>query len=299
MKRAFSAVGVLLLLLAVHPANAEGNSVVVAKEHFKAGRELYKKGQYQDAIGEFRKAYKAKPHPVMYFNIAQCYEKLGDVGNALSNYREYLHQLPDADDRPTVEATLQTLEAKLKETQVQPLIINTTPSGATVRLDGEPAGSTPISKSVKAAVHTVEISLPGYEPAQRDIETSAEHSSQIDMTLRPLAAKLTPVYADNPLPAAATPGVSVQAAPTGPRKRLWTWLALGAGGAFAAGGALLGASAQSDANKLTTASTPWSQAQAQNLYNGSHSKAVEANACYGLAIAAVVTGGILFFVEGR
>ena len=73
-----------------------------AKRHFDQGVRLYKQARYKDAIAEFEAAYRERPHGVIFFNIAQSYEKLGDLGQALRAYHQYLRELPTADDRETV-----------------------------------------------------------------------------------------------------------------------------------------------------------------------------------------------------
>src|SRR5574342_658334 len=60
-----------------------------AKARFKRGTDLYRQARYREAIAEFQAAYKLRPHGVLQFNIAQCYEKLGDIPAALTSYHAY------------------------------------------------------------------------------------------------------------------------------------------------------------------------------------------------------------------
>src|SRR5690242_17142451 len=86
-----------------------------AKAHFNKGTAFYSQARYEEAIAEFEAAYRAKPHGVINYNLAQCYEKLGDIGKALSKYQDYLREVPDAKDRGTVEVAIANLQRRLDE----------------------------------------------------------------------------------------------------------------------------------------------------------------------------------------
>src|SRR5690242_3050488 len=97
--RVFAVAAVAVLLLAADKPDA---ATAEAKVHFAKGTKFYKQARYKDAISEFEAAYKARPHGVLFFNIAQSYEKLGDIPSALRNYHEYLRAIPNADDKGNV-----------------------------------------------------------------------------------------------------------------------------------------------------------------------------------------------------
>jgi hypothetical protein len=306
--RTFFALTSLVILLGASPGLASSTSS--ARQHFNLGRDLYRQARYLDAIAEFRAAYKAKPHPVIFFNLAQCYEKLGDTANALKNYREYLRQLPQAEDRGRVETVIQNLAIRLKEGAIQPLIINSSPPDATVLVDGEAVGSTPVKRETKAGTHLLEITLPDYLPLTREVETSAEHATQVDLMLqrnpdRPAAAEGAPSLA--PRAAAAESTVPSSSSLTArveppPKPRVWTWVALGLGGGTAVAGTLFGISAKSEADQLTRPSnqTPYtSRTAADSVYNSSKSKAAIANGFFIASAVCVAAGTTLFFVEEK
>lgn len=88
-----------------------------AKAHFNKGTAFYSQARYEDAIAELEAAYRAKPHGVINYNLAQCYEKLGDISKALAKYQDYLREVPDAKDRATVESVIANLQRRLDEQQ--------------------------------------------------------------------------------------------------------------------------------------------------------------------------------------
>ena len=97
------------------PLPAEAKATETARRHFDRGARLYKQARYREAIAAFEAAYKARPHGVILFNIAQCHEKLGDLAAAWKSYDAYLKAIPNADDRETVTIAMQNLQKRLAE----------------------------------------------------------------------------------------------------------------------------------------------------------------------------------------
>ncbi|MHB8878490.1 MAG: tetratricopeptide repeat protein [Myxococcaceae bacterium] len=85
---------------------------LVARKHFRAAEASFREGRLREAVAEFEAAYRARPHPSLFFNIAKCHEQLGEVGAALRNYREYLRQLPEAKDRELVTRSIEDLSRR-------------------------------------------------------------------------------------------------------------------------------------------------------------------------------------------
>src|SRR3954462_10588228 len=64
----------------------------MAKEHYKAGLDAYKAGQYDVAIKELKRAYLLKRLPPLLLNIGATYRKMGDLDLALHFYKKYLDE---------------------------------------------------------------------------------------------------------------------------------------------------------------------------------------------------------------
>lgn len=243
-----------------------------ARKEYERGAQLYRSGQYEEAIAAFRKAYAAQPHPALLFNIGQAQEKLGELEPALESYRGYLQAAPEAQDRGAVETAIASLEQRIAESKIQALRIRSQPERAQVNVDGAPRGETPLELRLPVGEHQVRLTLEGYESAERRVTLTRTSAVELDVTLLK------------------------KAPPAGP-KRTWTWVALGTGAALAAGAATVGFLAQQDADNLRN--FQHDQEQADALHDGAYTKAVTANILYGAAGAAVVAGGALFFIEGR
>ena len=78
---------------------------------YEQGTGHYRAGLFRQAIGEFLEADRLRPNPVLAYDVAQTYEKLGDPEHAAQYYRIYLERFPGAPDRPVVEATLRNLDS--------------------------------------------------------------------------------------------------------------------------------------------------------------------------------------------
>ena len=260
---------------AADPATAE------ARKHFQEGSRLYKLARYREAVAEFEAAYRARPHGVVLFNIAQCQEKLGDIPAALKSYEAYLREVPNAQDRATVEAVIANLRERIAQERRQKLEITSRPPGASVAVDGKVDGTTPFSGTYPLGEHRVDVSLQGFEPKRQQVLLEAQGPAQLLVTLTPEAP-------------APPPASTAAAAPT----RRWTWIAAGTAGAALAGAVTLGLLARSNERALRDGTTR-PQADADRLYQGAQTEATAANVCYGVAGVAAAAGGALFFVEGR
>lgn len=112
---------VLLLLLALtvglgvlgaRPALADDRAE--AKAHYQAGQKAYASGDYKVAIKEFSTAQQLVPADLNNYNLALCYDKLGDPEPAVQYYREYLNKVPTSDKRAEIEASIARLDSAAK-----------------------------------------------------------------------------------------------------------------------------------------------------------------------------------------
>jgi tetratricopeptide (TPR) repeat protein len=82
---------------------ADGDNAERAKAADRSAREHYDLRQYAAAIEDYRHAFEALPDPLFLFDIAQAYRQMHDCDNAITFYRNYLRERPDADNRAKVE----------------------------------------------------------------------------------------------------------------------------------------------------------------------------------------------------
>jgi tetratricopeptide (TPR) repeat protein len=113
MSRAI-AIGLVLLLLASSAGAAPPSAdVTQAKKLFVSGTKHYNLREYNEALADFREAFRLKDDPVFLYNIAQCYRMLENRAEAVSFYKNYLRVMPTAPNRAEVEQRIVTLEKEL------------------------------------------------------------------------------------------------------------------------------------------------------------------------------------------
>lgn len=88
-----------------------GNDTAAAKTHYTAGLQHFNLSEYEQALLEFKEGYRSKADPVFLFNIGQCHRKLGHTDEAITFYRSYLREAPDAKNRKEVEHRIEELES--------------------------------------------------------------------------------------------------------------------------------------------------------------------------------------------
>jgi hypothetical protein len=82
-----------------------------AKAHYDQGTVHFNLDEWPQAIEDFKAAYRLFPDAIFLYNIAQCHRKMGDSAEALSFYKKYLRERPDAPNRTEVEKRIDELEA--------------------------------------------------------------------------------------------------------------------------------------------------------------------------------------------
>jgi tetratricopeptide (TPR) repeat protein len=95
----------LLLALALSLAAAPEGVVMPSEavqsrfaDSFARGEALYAQGEYGAAIFHFRQAELQRATPEVAYDLAKCFERLGDVAFTVYYYRLYLRRAPGASD---------------------------------------------------------------------------------------------------------------------------------------------------------------------------------------------------------
>src|SRR5262249_11045025 len=93
--------GLMLCAAVAHAQQQPGRGQ--PKQPFATGEARFKAGAYRNAIAEFQAADALVPSPILAYNQALCYDRLGEVEPALRLYRDYLARRPDAPNKAEVE----------------------------------------------------------------------------------------------------------------------------------------------------------------------------------------------------
>jgi tetratricopeptide (TPR) repeat protein len=183
-----------VLLLSVVPtcaARAEAPSSEAAGEarraqaklEFKRGSELFSAGQYQRAVAAFMAADRLAPSAALSFNIALAYEQLADISGALRWYRDYVRRNPRAPNAATVQTRINELSGQLSRSGLQQLTVVSTPTGATVMVDGRAVGVTPFTGDLALGQHRLQLDLPGYREPGRQIALAPSGPQDLSVAL--------------------------------------------------------------------------------------------------------------------
>jgi PEGA domain len=177
--RARTSLAVALLAAAcVPPATAAGTGspersaaghprVESARELDQNGVRSFRAGRYTDAIAYFRAAYQLGGPSSELWNIVRCREGMDDVEGAAAAIDDYLA----AKDLSPADRADAAREAQALRARSSTLTVTTTPSGASVSVDGRAlAGATPLSTDLRAGQHTIAIRHEGYLPGTQAVE---------------------------------------------------------------------------------------------------------------------------------
>lgn len=81
----------LLLMLVPFPAFAQSaEDIEKAQQHFARGAEKYAGGEYAKAVAEFMSGHAITPNAMFLYNVSLCYERLGNLEDALAASRRAL-----------------------------------------------------------------------------------------------------------------------------------------------------------------------------------------------------------------
>lgn len=112
MRQPSSVLRYLVILFAlIFTARAYADDRGDARTHYQAGVKVYAGGDYRAAIREFSAAQQLVPADLNNYNLALCYDKLGDAEPAIQYYRAFLDRQPNTDKRAEIEASVNRLEA--------------------------------------------------------------------------------------------------------------------------------------------------------------------------------------------
>lgn len=166
----------------------ESDAQAQAIANHERGLELYDAGSYAEAAQAFESAQALEPEPSNLFNLARCYEHLGDVARAIRTFEQYLASNLTPERRERGQAELTRLRAIAQggaspQAEVD-LVVVTEPPGAEVLIDGRPQTQrTPAVVPVQPGTRMVEVRLEGYQHARQEVDVEAGQAARVEMTM--------------------------------------------------------------------------------------------------------------------
>jgi len=223
--------GLVLGLTSGAMADSPEKNKALAKQHFEAGVSHFDLAEWEQALVEFKEAYRLKSDPSFLYNIAQCHRKLGHVDEALTFYKTYRRRAPDAPNREEIERRILELEVEQQAKQSRK---TSEEQEAKAAADAKAAAEAKAAADVKAAAEAraAAEAKPASLPAPR-VETPSEPQPVPSPLPTPVAGLANPAAvspasenrADLVQPAGSTQPEAT--AETSILHRWWFWTAVG------------------------------------------------------------------------
>jgi tetratricopeptide (TPR) repeat protein len=160
MKRLLAMTIATLLVAGAHEARAQKGPVEEARAY-------YKKGEYLKCLEALDRAQKVSPDPHLFWNMAACEKKLGRFSSSIRHVERYLAGASDVlsdEERKDAERFLAAAKGF-----VATVTITSNVDGATITIDGESLGTTPLARPIviDEGDHTIRFAHAGYTPVER------------------------------------------------------------------------------------------------------------------------------------
>ena len=94
------------------PQNPSEADTARARELFRGGVKAYSAARYADAAAAFAEAYSLSCKAAVLYNLANAYERSGQLDQAIDSYERYLQSSPDAPQREMIERRLEQLRKR-------------------------------------------------------------------------------------------------------------------------------------------------------------------------------------------
>jgi tetratricopeptide (TPR) repeat protein len=85
------------------------------KRHYLSAQAYFDQAAYADALREYQESYRLSKYPAILYQIGQCQERLGQIGDAVATFEKYLEADPQSKRRASVETAIQNLKERLKQ----------------------------------------------------------------------------------------------------------------------------------------------------------------------------------------
>jgi len=284
-----------LLMTAQRPASADDGPITgtrteqpraLAEAKYEQGVAAYLSERYADAVRLFLEADALSPSPALSFNIARAYEKLADDAATLRWYRSYLRLDPQGPKAIEVQESIKKLADALAQKGIQQITVLSTPAGATVDIDQQALGVTPLTVELRPGAHHLLLTLRGFADAAHSFTLEAPSPMDLSFELE-AAPNAHPVGVVRPNPLAPSKDA-------GRRFGVVPWIVLGAGVAALGAAAVFEVRRRSAQNAALADKT---QLATQEDLDARNNRQTTARVFLGVGGVLTVTGSLLLVFE--
>jgi hypothetical protein len=232
VKRSVRSWGLALILASIvsmAPQVVRAEEQRQATAALREGDDLRDRGQCEEAIDRYRSGMAIMPHWTFILRIADCYRRMGQHDRALPYLRRDLESVRQdwgEENAADVERVISESRGELPAR----IAVASNIAGATVLVDGNPVGRTPLETNVEPGPHTIEVRQPRYTSRQDQITSRNGETDYLVLDL----VRVDP----EPNEAEERPDASDRSRPRR-LHLLWGGLLLGSGLLLAGGGTTL------------------------------------------------------------
>ena len=279
--------------LAFAPGEALGQkkdkaAIAEAKKAFKAGRGFMKDKKYGEAVVAFRKAYKITGDGLVMGQVAKAFEEAGDYEMALKSILIYRDSLPKR-KQAGAQKMVMKYQALVKAGKSKPLAMPATAKPAETKpAETKPAETKP-AETKPAETKPAETKPAETKPAETKPAETPPAETKPEET-QPAEGEGEGEGEEE----AAAEGEEDQKP-----KRFYTWIAAGSAAALALSGLVVGLNAQSKYDELMDRCAGVGNGCTDSEVDSVKTRALVADVLFGVAGAAAITAGVLYFLEGR
>lgn len=256
------------------------------KAAFERGEALFQAGDYGAAIANFREADRARATPEVAWDLAKCFEKLGDEAYAIYYYRLYLRRAPDAPDTLDVAGKVGLVIARLEREGLGFLELDA-PRADAITFQGRTYPTPPLAAFLPPGEYEVSAAFPS---GAKTMSVQLRAGQTTSVIFEPVQPALVPL--EDALTAEQVSQGFDAATPTVKPLRVASYVVAGLGLAALVVGGTLGALSNDD--KAASQDKSLTVAQAQGAADAANGKALGANLLFGVGGAAVVGGALMF-----
>jgi len=164
-----------------------------ARREFDSARELYDAGNFGPAAVQFMRVYEMTKNPRVLYNVAICEKSQNHFAKAIALLEREISEgrgILSAQHQKEAETAIAVIRDVVSAVEV-----TSNEAGATIFIDGEAAGTTPLAKPLPIDVgkHTIEAKKPGFVTASQSVEVPRKRTASVALQLTPeqLAAVVT------------------------------------------------------------------------------------------------------------
>lgn len=176
-----------LLFWTSNIARAETSDPQQARELFNQGIEAAQNENFEDAVRFFQQSYDLYPLSGTLLNLGLFQIRVERHIEAYSTFQLLLERYGgEISERARIEVNRRLREL---ETELASLWITSQPEGATISINGQDRGLTPMDSPVflEPGAYTVEAHLEGYQPARQQRDLQPGQNPPLELSLEELA----------------------------------------------------------------------------------------------------------------